>query len=84
MEKIILKAKYKHKDGVHQWNDIQKIQRSFNTVEGAYKWINENETIKKVFRQQEFGDKYTQIWAISSYEILSIVTKILESKRIIK
>lgn len=84
MKKIILKAKYKHKEGVHQWNDIQKIRRSFNTIEDAYKWIKENETIKKVFRQQEFGDKYTQIWAISSYEILCVVTKILESKTIIK
>lgn len=84
MEKIILKAKYKHKEGVHLWNDIQKIQRYFNTIEDAYKWIKENETIKKVFRQQVCGDKYTQIWAISSYEILCVVTKILESKTITK
>lgn len=84
MEKIILKAKYKHKEGVHLWNDIQKIQHSFKNIKDAHAWVEENQTIKKVFRQQEFGDKYTQIWAISSYEILSVVTKILESKTITK
>ena len=82
MEKIILKAKYKHKEGVHQWNDIQKIQRSFNTIEDAYKWINENETIKKVFGQQVYGDKYVQTWTIASYEIFCVTTKSIENKTI--
>ena len=84
MERIILKAKYKHKEGVHQWNDIQKIQRSFNTIEDAYKWIKENETIKKVFGQKVYGDKYTQIWSIACYEMFCVTTKSIESKTIIQ
>ena len=82
MERIILKAKYKHKEGVHQWNDIQKIQRSFKTIKDAYKWIEQNETIKKVFLQQVYGDKYTQIWSIAYYEIFYVITKSIESKTI--